>query len=60
MRLLKTLDILEIEWDNVSVGCKKYLFGSQKVVKVLLKTFPAFFLGPKAITTYLSLKEERR
>jgi len=27
---------------------------------VLLKTLAIFFLGPKAITTYLSLKEERR
>ena len=58
--LLKILDISEIEWDNGFVGCKKYLFGSQKVARVLLKTPVAFFLGPKAITTYLSLKEERR
>ncbi len=44
----------------VFVGCKKYLFGSQKVVKVLLKTFTAFFLGTKGYYNLLSLRKERR
>ena len=39
----KTLDILERKCNDESVGCKKYLFGSQKVAKVLLKTFAIFF-----------------
>jgi hypothetical protein len=39
----KKLDILEWKCNHKYVGCKKYLFGSQKVAKVLLKTFAIFF-----------------